>query len=83
MADEVECILHPAESHLGAVNGSLPILISKTATTAIYRDARGGKILLREGIGDANTKAMSPSVVPSQVPPSATRAGTVYLAWEA
>ncbi|MDR6759554.1 hypothetical protein J2Y48_004870 [Mycoplana sp. BE70] len=81
MADEVECILHPAESHLGAVNGSVPILISKTATTAIYRDAGGGKILLRgRGFQYEGDVAVGGTVTGATF---SDRAGAVYLAWEA
>lgn len=81
MADEVECILHPAESQLGAVNGSSPILISKSTTTAIYRDARGGEILLRgRGFQYDGDVAVAGTVTGATF---SDGAGAVYLAWEA
>lgn len=80
MADEVECISHPAESHLGAVNGSLPKLIVKSATTAVYRDARGGEILLRgRGFQYEGDVAVGGTVTGASF---SDGAGAVYLAWE-
>lgn len=81
MADEVKCVLHPPESHLGAINESPHTLILKSSTTAIYRNASGGQILLKgRGFQYEGETAVSGTVTGAIFE---DEKGTTYLAWEA
>lgn len=82
MADLKQCVLRPTDIRQGAGNdGSTHTLVAGSSTSAIYRDEKGGQIVLKgTGFKYQGDVAVGGTVTAATFK---DKSGATFLAWEA